>query len=237
MGDSSTEGGVGEGPFWERAETVEAFAGRAPDQRLLDLLADYSDPQHTRVLDLGCAGGRNTVVLAERGFDVHALDTSSAMVEHTRCRVAALLGPDEAARRVRVGRMDDLRAFESASVELVVALGVYHNAQSRHEWDRALAEAARVLKSHGRLLVANFSPRSDPTGRGLRRLPGQGHRYEGFTSGPLFLVEPDQLDVEMSRHGLNPEVRTETVTTPTDSGYRVTVNGLYQKAAAAPQRR
>ena len=31
------------------------------------------------VLDLGCAGGRNTVLLAERGFDVWAVDASDAV--------------------------------------------------------------------------------------------------------------------------------------------------------------
>ena len=76
------------------------FAARPPDRRLLQLLKHYQQPQQTRVLDLGCAGGRNTIVLADQGFDVYALDTSCAMVEKTRERLAIVLGGEEARKRV-----------------------------------------------------------------------------------------------------------------------------------------
>ena len=49
----------------------------------MELIEEYPDPSRVRVLDLGCAGGRNTVVLAERGFDLEALDASAAMVAKT----------------------------------------------------------------------------------------------------------------------------------------------------------
>ncbi len=123
-------------------------------------------------------------------------------------------------------RLDD---FESGSFHLVVALGVYHSATCREEWDRALSETARVLVPGGLALVASFSPRSDPGGEGLRRVPGAPHVYEGFEAGRLFLLEAEELDAEMARHGLLPVVASETVETPTESGQRVTVNGLYRK--------
>ena len=69
--------------FWEDPDRVEQFAGREPDRRLLELLDSFEAPRTTRVLDLGCAGGRNTAVLAERGFDVLAIDSSSSMVART----------------------------------------------------------------------------------------------------------------------------------------------------------
>ena len=97
--------------FWEQPENVERFASRAPDKRLEVLLNEYSDPAGTRVVDLGCAGGRNTLLLAERGFDVYAIDASTAMVEHTRQRLTPLFGADGAAGRVWKGRMDDLETL------------------------------------------------------------------------------------------------------------------------------
>ncbi len=217
------------GPFWEKQEQVERFAGREPDRRLLGLIESYEDPARTRVLDLGCAGGRNTLVLAQRGFDVYAIDSSAAMVERTRARVATVLGWAEAEKRVRQGCMEDLGQFEAMSCHLVVALGVYQSATCGEEWDRALSETARVLAPAGLALVASFSPRSDPRGEGLRPVPGVPHVYEGFEAGRMFLLEADELDAEMAGHGLLPVVASETVEVPTESGRRVTVNGLYRK--------
>ena len=66
------------------------------------------------------------------------------------------------------GRMDDLGDFADGSFDLVVALGVYHCATRRGEWDSALAETARVLRVGGRLLVAIFTPETDLTGEGRK---------------------------------------------------------------------
>lgn len=216
--------------FWEDPERVEEFASRAPDRRLLELLDAYDDPASVRVLDLGCAGGRNTVVLAQRGFDFQAIDASEAMVTKTRERVESLLGREEARRRVRLGRMGDLGRFAAESFDLVVALGIYHGAESQVGWDRAIEETVRVLVPGGQLLVASFSPRADPKGEGLRAVSGTSHMYEGIESGPLYLLEADEMDRGMLRHGLVPVVPTDTVTVATELGHRVTVNALYRKS-------
>lgn len=159
----------------------------------------------TRVLDLGCAGGRNVAWLMENDFDAYGLDGSSAMVTRTRERVAAFVGAVEAERRVQLGRMDVLGMFETGFFDLVIALGVYHGAQREPEWDRALAETARVMKLGGRALVAHFSPRSDPNGLGLRRIGNEPHLFEGFDADrKFFLLEPDKLDARVARFGLEP---------------------------------
>src|SRR6202162_5790551 len=152
--------------FWDSPENVGRSAAREPDVRLTELLREYAEPASVRVLDLGCAGGRNAVVLAGKGFDVEALDASPAMIAKTRERVAGILGPAEAARRVRVGRMDELSFAPDGRYDLVVALGLYHCAQSRAEWDRTLSETARGLKPGGKLLVSVFPPDTDPNGGG-----------------------------------------------------------------------
>lgn len=214
---------------WERTDSVQKFAKRDPDLRMLDLLAGYSDPASVRVLDLGCAAGRNTVVLAERGFDVHARDGSRAMTSHTEQRLAAILGDEKAERRVRRGAMDDLTQFDDCDFELVVALGVYHCASSREEWDRSLDESARVLAPGGRLLVAVFTPETDLHGTGIRLVSGEEHLYDGFSSGRTFLVDAETLDAQMAQRGLTPAAPTKTVSVPLEKGRRVVANALYQK--------
>jgi len=222
-------GQAGDAPFWESPEAVERFANRDPDVRLLGLLDEYLEPGRVRIVDLGCAAGRNTVVLAERGFDVLAVDSSVAMVERTRKRVGAILGGPEAERRVVVGSMDELGFLSDVSVDLVVALGILHQAGSRIQWLRAVTEIARVLRDGGLFLCAVWSPRTRPDGQPLEKVPDEEHVYLGFHSGRHFLLEADDLDSEMARHGLMVAAPTEVVEVDTETGLRVTINGLYRR--------
>lgn len=98
-------------PRWEDPEVVARFAARDPDLRLQALLAgegeygvvrhSWAPPPAPRVLDIGCAGGRNAVWLAREGADVWAIDSSSAMVTETRRRLSENLSADVAERRVQ----------------------------------------------------------------------------------------------------------------------------------------
>lgn len=218
-------------PFWEQDEIVERFAGRDPDHRLVKILDGIEDPGATAVLDLGCAGGRNAVLLAERGYDFFALDASDAMVAETCRRVAAILGEAEAGRRVVKGTMTDLSRFAGSNFDLVVALGVHHTAPSRAEWEQAIAETARVTKPGGRVLVAAFTNETDPDGDGLVPVPGEEYVYER-KSGRCVMVPGEVLDGAMVRHGLLPAVPTKIVRRETENGRRVTANALYSRAGS-----
>jgi SAM-dependent methyltransferase len=215
--------------FWEQPDTVDRFAAREPDEELLGLLGRWDQPARVRALDLGCAAGRNTVALAERGFDIWSLDSSRAMRARTRERLAKLIGKAEATRRVRDGVMSDLSFFADDSFALVVALGVYHNATRREEWDRTLAETARVLAPEGLLLTAVFTPETDLTGDGISPVADEPHVYEGLPSGRVFFVEPQVLDEEMARFGLSPERPIRVVVKATEVERRVINRGLYRK--------
>jgi SAM-dependent methyltransferase len=214
--------------FWEQPERVERFALREPDQRLRELVRDYPDPTSVVVLDLGCAGGRNTELLARLGFQVHALDAARAMVDRTRQRVAAAVGEALARERVRRGRMDDLSAFPDDLFDLVVALGVHHSARSRGEWERSLDELARVLKPGGLVLFSQFTPATDLTGAGVTAVRGEDGVYEGLPGGRAVLFDAAALDAAVATRGLRPVVATSTATTALDRGRRVSVNALYR---------
>lgn len=233
--------------MWEDPNVVAAFAARPPDHRLQHLLAgeeEYGAVRaawseagwraggvEPRVLDIGCAGGRNTVWLAQQGCDVWALDASFAMVEETRRRLAELLGREEATRRVRVGAMRSLAAHADGSFDLVVALGVLQDARSSEEWHAALAEVARVLRPGGLCLVANFGPDSRPSGEPLSPVPGETDVWVGFGPGERRMTLPSRggLDADFARHGLHPALPTAAVTVPTAAGHRVTLNALYRR--------
>lgn len=213
--------------FWEQPDVVDRMAARDPDRDLTDLLGSFHDPAQTRVLDLGSAGGRNTILLARRGFDVWALDASPAMVERTRADLARVLGPEAAAERVRLGPMDDLSAFEDETFALVVAFGIFHNARTWAEWRRAVSETARVLAPGGILLVYHFTPEVDLTGNGVQPVPGEPHTFDGLTHGRCVLLEAAELDAEMARHGLHAARPTETVRLESETSRRVIADARY----------
>ncbi|MBK8229603.1 MAG: class I SAM-dependent methyltransferase [Candidatus Eisenbacteria bacterium] len=224
------EAGLGD-PSWEEPAQVEEFAARATDHRLLELVTRFPDPSTVQVLDLGCAGGRNTEFLVRAGFDVLAVDASLAMVRHTRVRIAPILGQAEAERRVRVARMDTLPFVESSSRQLVVALGIYFLARSAEEWSAALAESTRVLAPGGYCLVANFGPGFGPIDALPERV-GTSFVYRHESLGTICLLEPEELDLAFQQCGLSPVVPTVAVEREAEGIRRVTVNALYRRLPA-----
>ena len=228
-GDAYTSNMDSDLPFWEQPENVQRFAARDPDHRLVEILEETTSTEDLHALDLGCAGGRNTVFMVERGCSVWAVDTSRAMVERTREALIPFVGEAKASARVVRESMTDLSRFADGLFDLVVALGIYHNARSRDEWEASLSETSRVLASEGRLLVAVFTPDTDLTGEGVTPVPGEPLVYDGFPSGRAVLVDSATLDREMARYDFVLAAPSEVVTTPRDVGQRVTINALYRK--------
>lgn len=215
--------------FWEQPENVKRFAAREPDHRLTGILDAMTVTEEFHALDLGCAGGRNTIFMAGQGCSVWAVDTSQAMVEKTRERLTAFFGEAKASAHVVCEPMTDLSRFADGFFDLVIALGIYHNAKSRQEWDEALSETSRVLTSGGQLLVAVFTPETDLTGEGVTPVEGEPLVYDGFPSGRAVLVDSSTLDAEMARYDLAVAAPSEVVRTPRETGQRVTINALYRK--------
>lgn len=225
-----------DGGFWNTPEMAARMGDRPPDDRLLRLLDE--DPSIRRVLDAGCAGGRNAAVLAERGLDVHGFDAASAMVDATRARLAPLLGEAEAQRRVRLARAEDPEAWrpdDGGPFDLILALGVLQDLPDAATVRRAIGRAAGALRPGGRVLAANFGPDSRPAGTPLAPVQGAPHVYLGFAREERRMTLPDAatLDAWFEAAGLPPEAPTETARRPTDEGWRITLNARYRKPPAA----
>ncbi len=211
---------------WEDKNVVEIFANKEPDQRLAKLSRKLA--KKTRFLDLGCAAGRNTVFLAQKGFDFYAIDISKAMLAKTKERLKEFLPATEINKRVQEMDMSRLE-FKSNYFDFIVALGIIQDAQSEAHWHKTVAELARVLKPNGKLLVAHFSPDSDPHGLGLNLVSGNKHLYTGFAPNrKLVLLSASELDLNMLEHNFIPLTKTTSVKVKTKNGYRTTVNAYYQ---------
>ena len=125
------------------ARYEEATKGMIPAAELDAFMALVADPSG-RVLDVGCAFGRDTALLAERGLRAEGVDLSAGFVERAR-----QLHPELA-----FGRMDARRLeFPDGTFA-----GVWCQATLLHLKDRdvasAFAEFFRILAPGGALFVS-----------------------------------------------------------------------------------
>lgn len=129
------------------------FAAWLPDTRaeagldlaVLDhLVAEVAGSGGGPVLDAGCGAGRITRYLADRGCDVEGVDLSPGMVATAR--------RDHPDLRFAVAALADLPFPDGRFAGVVLWYSTIHTAPAGH--GALLAEAARVLRPGGSLVVA-----------------------------------------------------------------------------------
>ena len=149
---------------WDKMR-LELF-GRRADVALLGLL-----DESWKVADLGCGTGAVSQALAPFVEQVIAVDESNAMLSAARKRLHGVENVD-----IRNGRLEAL-PLSDGEVDIALLFLVLHYAA---EPVRVIAEAARILKPGGRLLVLDMMPHDR---QDLRQT--MGHLWQGFDRGML----------------------------------------------------
>jgi ubiquinone/menaquinone biosynthesis C-methylase UbiE/DNA-binding transcriptional ArsR family regulator len=149
---------------WDRMR-IELF-GRRADIALLGLL-----DERWKVADLGSGTGTITQALAPFVEQVIAVDESSAMLSAAKKRLAGARNVD-----IRNGRLESL-PIADAEVDVALLFLVLHYASDPA---RVIAEAARILKPSGRLLVLDMMPHDR---QDLKQT--MGHLWQGFDASTL----------------------------------------------------
>ena len=157
------------GMDWDEMRALGLPAG-AVEQALLAALPERIGA----LLDIGAGTGRLLELVAPRTERALGVDMSRDMLALARARLAERGLADRAA--VRQADMYRL-PFADASFDAVTMQMVLHYAEDPAA---ALAEAARVLKPGGKLLVADLAPHGEAT-----LLDKHAHRWPGFDDAQL----------------------------------------------------
>jgi len=127
-----------------------------------ELVADRIEAavgQGGRLLELGVGTGRIALPLHRRGRRIVGVDLSLPMLDRYRAKAAALGLPAPAVLRADATRLP----FRDACVDAVLEVHVLHLVPG---WRRALAEARRVLRPGGMVLVGRGGGRDHGDGPG-----------------------------------------------------------------------
>lgn len=189
------------GSNWSAPATVAGFSNSPPNQVLMGFAeAVASRGAGRKALDLGCGAGRNAVPLAQRGWSVLGTDLSWPM----------LLAGAERARGAAVSErtawvLSPMEAVPApdASVDLVVAHGIWNLAPSVGVFRAAVAEAARVARPGAALFVFTFS--RNTLSAEAEPVAGEPFVYTQFSGMRQCFLTDDELHAELARVGFAPD--------------------------------
>jgi ArsR family transcriptional regulator len=166
---AATDSFVRKGAEWDEMSALDLPAA-AVERALLALLPAEG---LGRVLDIGTGTGRLLELLAPRVSAGLGVDASRAMLALARARLAR---PGLTHCAVRLADMYRL-PLPDGGFDLVLLHMVLHHAEDPAA---ALAEAARVLRPGGRLVVVDLAPHDNA--EALQRL---AHRWPGFSDAGM----------------------------------------------------
>lgn len=199
---------------WDGLHAQQRFRPRYPSEHVVRFLftrfpADRRE--QLKILDLGCGGGRHTVLLAREGFQAYATDISEEGIKHTNAWLREM-GLKAVVKKAGMEK----QPFPEGFFDGVLAFGViYYNDFSGLK--KTVAEINRILKPGGQALVYTKTTedrrygKSKPAGKNtfiLNDMPDTGE--QGMTM--CLIGEEDinelfrsfsQIDVEKTETTVN----------------------------------
>jgi SAM-dependent methyltransferase len=192
------------GSSWSAPGTVAGFSQSLPNDTLIHFAAEeLQRPGAARALDIGAGAARNTVPLAQLGWQVLATDLSWPMVVAGAARAREANVGDRV--QFVLAPMDRLPAADD-SVDLVIAHGIWNLARSGTEFRSAVREAARAARDGAALFVFTFSHNTLPDA--AQPVLGEEFVYTEFSGQPQCFLTEEQLISELAAEGfeLDPRV-------------------------------
>lgn len=189
------------GSSWSAPATVAGFRQSPPNEALLAFAAgERTRVAHPLALDIGCGAARNTVPLAAAGWDIVGVDLSWPMLRAAveRAQQEPLRGRTQFA----LAPMDALPVAD-ASVDLVIAHGIWNLARSAAEFRAGVRDAARVARPGASLFVFTFSRSTLPPG--VPPVAGEPFVFTEFSGQPQCFLTAEQLVAELGAGAFDPD--------------------------------
>lgn len=142
---------------WEKIYSEQGEVQTEVLNTVVEAVEAFNRNGYKDVLDLGCGTGRNTVYLAEKGFNVKACDLSETGLEMTKKKAEGLGFHDI---KYSVQNMTNL-SYSDEVFDAVLCVWVQGHG-TRREVQMGIDESYRVIKDNG-MVVSDFVTIDDVT--------------------------------------------------------------------------
>lgn len=133
--------------FWKDEKTAIDFNEKPVSDYIVNAIDEICNNNSIKeIIDVGCGGGRYSRYLKEKGFNVCAVDKYKEM-----------------ARFIEKDKIDFIQACmnripkNDSSFDMLLSIGVIHNATTRNELENTIKEFNRLLKKGGYLILSLFT--------------------------------------------------------------------------------
>lgn len=176
---------------------MAGFATASPNLTLIDYAAArLGGARSARLLDIGCGAGRNAVPLARLGWRVAGTDSSQPMLRAAAAR--------EGGHHLHLVNAEMATLpIQGASIDFIVAHGIWNLAGSGAEFRAALREAARVARPGTALFLFTFSRHTLPPD--VAPVTGETFVFTQFSGAPQCFLTEAQLADELGAAGFVPD--------------------------------
>ena len=131
--------------YWQEQSTNLSFSNKAPSKYITDVL-EKIDLNNKNCIDIGCGGGRYTRYLQKKGANVLAIDKYPEMIGDVYLQKINFINCD----------MNKIPVKDN-SYDLVLSVGVIHNAVTIDEFQESIQEIYRIANKNGKIILSLFT--------------------------------------------------------------------------------
>lgn len=202
--------------FWNDKEVAKAFTEKKPSRYITKVIDNilYKNKE-VKCIDIGCGGGRYSKYLKDKGISVIAVDKYINMAKSLKDNNIKFINAS----------FDNLPVSNNF-FDLVLSIGVLHNAVSYNELNKGFSEMSRILRKNGSIILSIFTNdiiTDDLTFKGE-------YLYTIKNRPPMILLSKDKIRECVEKNGLKiVKILDEHITDVGNGGKRNVYSILLQK--------